>query len=88
MTHLMDMSLSVTGWSVEPDLLEDIRIELHHSEQFGDTLRVKLIFKSTREALIEGELKDGTGRTTYAQLVAEIAAGDRSKPVIEHESRD
>ena len=34
MTHLMDMSLSVTGWSVEPDLLEDIRIELHHSGKF------------------------------------------------------
>jgi hypothetical protein len=83
MTHLMNMSLSVQGWSVEAELLDDVRIEIHHSEQFGDTLRIKLMFKSGRESLLEGELRDGAGHPFYDALMREITAP--SKTVIEHE---
>jgi hypothetical protein len=83
MSHPMEMSLSMTGWAVDPELLDDIRIELIHSEMTGDALCIKLIFKSGREAVIQGELAEGTGSMTYVQLVAEISTP--TKKVIEHE---
>jgi hypothetical protein len=86
MTHLMKMSLGVQGWSIEPELLDDIAIEIHHSELFGDTLRIKLIFKTGREALLEAELKDGAGRPFYDALMREITAP--SHTVIEHEANE
>ena len=49
----MDMSLSVTGWAIDPEHLSDIRFELVHSEQFGDCFRIKLEFKNETDALLE-----------------------------------
>jgi hypothetical protein len=83
MTSPMKMSLSVTGWSIDPELLDDISIELLHSEMTGDALRVKLKFKTGREVLLEGELAEGTGSEVYLKLVAEISMP--TKTVIEHE---
>ena len=72
MTHMMDMSLSVLGWSVDPELLADLRVEISHSEMFGDVLRAKLMFKTGREVMIEGSFRDGTGREVYEAIHAEI----------------
>ena len=83
MTHPMKMSVSLTGWSIDPALLDDVAVELRHSEQFGDVLALKLKFKSGREAVVDFELKEGTGSMTYLQLAAEISKP--TKMVIEHE---
>ena len=83
MTHPMEMSLSMTGWAIDPELLDDIHIELIHSEMTGDALRIKLMFKSGREAVIEGDLAPGSGSLAYVQLAAEVAMP--TKTLIEHE---
>jgi hypothetical protein len=83
MTHPMQMSVSLTGWSIDPELLDDMAIELHHSEQFGDVFTIKLKWKSGRETAIDAELKDATGNMLYVRLAAEIATP--TKTVIEHE---
>jgi hypothetical protein len=68
MSHPLQMSLSLSGWSIEPELLEDIRIELLHSEMSGDEMRVKLSFKAGREVSIAGDLKEGQGVLVYDAL--------------------
>ena len=68
MSHPLQMSLSLTGWLVEPELLDEIALELVHSEQFHDTLRIKLRFKDGREVPIEADLKDGEGLKVYDAL--------------------
>jgi hypothetical protein len=76
MSHPLDMTLSLTGWSVEPELLDDIAIELFHSELFGDALKIKLRFKAgEREVTIEGELKGDQGRRVYDALQKGIGSG-------------
>jgi hypothetical protein len=72
LTHPLDMSLSVTGWAIDPELIADIRYELVHSEQFGDCFRIKMEFKNGTDALLELELKDGSGFPTYDALTEAI----------------
>lgn len=72
MSHPLLMSLSVTSWGVDPELLDGMSIELVHSELFGDALRIKLGFKDGHGVLIEGDLKDGQGRAVYDELQKEI----------------
>jgi hypothetical protein len=68
----MDMSLSVTGWAVDPELLSDIRYELIHSDTSGDCFRIKMEFKNGTDALIDIEIKEGTGLDTYELLTEAI----------------
>jgi hypothetical protein len=68
MSHPLQMSLSLTGWNVEGEMLDGIAFELIHSESFDDTLRIKLRFKDGREVLVETELKEGQGILVYDAL--------------------
>jgi hypothetical protein len=77
----MNMSLSVTGWAVDPDLLSDIKYELVHSEQFGDCFRIKMEFKNGTDALLEIDIKDGSGLNTYDMLTEAIRC-PRMSPLI------
>ena len=81
MTHPLDMSLSVTGWAIDPDLISDIRFELIHSDMTGDCFRIKLAFRNQTEALIELELKDQTGEKVYNDLTDALRV-PRMAPVI------
>jgi hypothetical protein len=72
MTHPLDMSLSTTGWALDPELLSDIRYELVHSEQFGDCFRIKMQFKNGTDAMFEIEMKDGCGLSLYDALTEAI----------------
>jgi hypothetical protein len=85
--HPLDMSLSVTGWAIDPEHLEDVRLELNHSEQFGDCFRVKLAFKNGTNTLLEIEMKDGAGMDVYDALTAAIRI-PRMAPVIEASVED
>jgi hypothetical protein len=80
-SHPLEMSLSVTGWAIEPELLDDIRLELNHSEQFGDCFRIKLAFKNGTEALLEINIKEGDEMDVYDALTAAIRI-PRMAPVI------
>jgi hypothetical protein len=71
-SHPLGMSLSVTGWSVDPELLDDIAIEIFHSEQFGDEFRVKLTFKSGRVAQIEATVAEGCSHDLYDAIQREM----------------
>jgi hypothetical protein len=77
-SHPLQMSLSLTGWSVEPELLDDIATELLHSESYGDTLRIKLRFKDGHEVQIEAELKEGEGIKVYDALQEGISGGSHA----------
>jgi hypothetical protein len=71
-SHPLKMSLSVTGWSVDPELLDDVEIEIFHSEQFGDDLRVKLKFKSGRVAQIGATIAEGCSHDLYDAIQREM----------------
>lgn len=86
-SHPMDMSLSTTGWAIEPDLLNDLRLELVHSEQFGDCFLVKLAFKNDTVAVLEIEIKNGEGRKVYSDLTDAIRI-PRMAPVITQDKDD
>jgi hypothetical protein len=83
----MDMSVSTTGWSIEPDLLSDIRLEIVHSEQFGDYFRVKLGFKNDTLALLEIDIAEGKGINAYEALDGAIRV-PRMAPVISGDGDD
>ena len=68
----MEMSLSVTGWNIDPTLLEDISYELVHSDTTGDCFRIKMVFKNGTDALLELELKDGIANDVYDQITTAI----------------
>lgn len=85
MTHPMKMSLSTTGWAIDPEFLADIRYEVVHSEQFGDCFRVKMEFKNGTSALFEIEIKDGYGRSAYEALTDAIRV-PRMSPVIDNDA--
>ena len=72
MSHPLEMSLSVTGWAVDPELLSDIRYELIHSDTTGDCFRIKMEFKNGTDALIDIEMKDGSAEGTYDLLTEAI----------------
>jgi hypothetical protein len=78
MSHPMQMSLSLTGWSVEPELLDNVAIELVHSEGFGDTIRIKFHFKDGREFMTEADLKDGEGIKVFDALQEGISGGSHA----------
>jgi hypothetical protein len=77
LSHPLDMSLSLTGWSIEPDMLDDIRIELLHSDTTGDELRIKLMFKAGREALINTDVDKEAAHALFEQLQQEMSRGSR-----------
>jgi hypothetical protein len=66
------MSLSVTGWNIDPELLSDISFELVHSDMTGDCFRIKMVFKNGTDALLELELKDGIAIDVYDQITTAI----------------
>ncbi len=82
MSHPLEMSLSVTGWAIDPEHLSDIRFELVHSEMTGDCFRIKLQFKNETDALLEIEMKDGSGGDTFERLTEAIRV-PRMGPLIE-----
>ena len=60
LSHPMDMSLSVTGWAIDPEHLSDIRFELVHSEMTGDCFGIKLEFrKNETDALLARHRDEG-----------------------------
>ena len=72
MSHPMDMSLSITGWNVDPTLLDDISYELIHSNTTGDCFRIKMQFKNGTDALLDIEIKEGCAIDTYDLLTEAI----------------
>lgn len=82
MSHPLEMSLSVTGWAIDPELISDIRYELVHSDMTGDCFRIKMEFKNGTDALLEIEMKDGTGLDAYERLTEAIRTR-RLPPLIE-----
>ena len=76
MSRPMDMSLSLTGWSIDPVLLEDIRIELLHSEMTGDELRIKLKFTGGRESTVAVDLDKAHARLAFERLEREMKQGN------------
>jgi hypothetical protein len=72
MTHPMDMSLSVTGWAVDPTLLADARFELLHSDTTGDCFLIKLRFTNGTDATLSIEMKDGSRFDAYDALTEAI----------------
>ena len=81
MTHPLDMSLSVTGWAVDPALISDIRFELIHSEMTGDCFRIKLEFKNGTDAELEIDIKEEGSREVYNSLTDALRV-PRMSPVI------
>lgn len=71
-SHPMDMSVSVTGWNIDPGLLHDMSYELIHSDTTGDCFRIRMEFVNGTSATLELELKDGTARDTYEALTEAI----------------
>jgi hypothetical protein len=78
-SHPLDMTLSVTGWNVDPTLLDDLSLELVHSEQFGGCFRIKMAFKNGTDALIEIDVKEGDEMDVYDALTGAI----RTRRVLE-----
>ena len=88
MTHPLSMSLSKTGWRIDPTLLEDISFELVHSDTTGDCFMIRLTFANGSDAMIDIEMAPGTAEGTYDLLteairvrrVPSLAESDESDP--------
>ena len=81
MTHPLDMSLSLTGWAIDPDLLSDIRLDLIHSDTTGDCFLVKVEFKNGTDAEFQIDIKEGGERRVYDALTDALRV-PRMAPVI------